>query len=259
MLLDLCFCEFLFLELFWIVFLTLTTTIKKYLLPGYCKILQIILFSSWYSLNSLFFFFTHNHRWRITSLWHPFLADEQSTALICRLALTEMNTHVMKELERAGGLDGVKENGASGGDVEGSNSNQPSKSKKKKNKKKKKKKKKNPIAENENGGLGGLGGGGGNNATTTTTTTTDNFDDFNDAKEAELLKSMGGGIMGSGIMGSGMGGMGGGTNGENDFDGEEGLGLSSEELALMKIKLLEMKKERDEQRAARKMAWERRG
>ena len=53
-----------------------------------------------------------------------------------------MNTHVMKELERAGGLDGVKENGASGGDVEGSNSNQPSKSKKKKNKKKKKKKKK---------------------------------------------------------------------------------------------------------------------
>ena len=171
-----------------------------------------------------------------------------------------MNTSVMKELERAGGgLDGVKENGARSGDVEGSNnSSQPSKSKKKKNKKKKKKKKKNLIAENESedlGGLGGLGGFGGNNATTTATATatiTDNFDVFNDAKEAELLKSMGGGSMGDSMGG-------GGTNAENDDDGEEGLGLSSEELALMKIKLLEMKKERDEQRAARKMAWERRG
>ena len=46
-----------------------------------------------------------------------------------------------------------------------------------------------------------------------------------------------------------------GDQDENNFD----LGLSPEELASMKSQLMEMKKERQQQRAALRQAWEKRG
>ena len=46
---------------------------------------------------------------------------------------------------------------------------------------------------------------------------------------------------------------------EDAMDGDGDLGLSPEELASMKAQLMEMKKEREQQREARKQAWENRG
>jgi hypothetical protein len=161
---------------------------------------------------------------RIRSLWHSFLAEEQSSMLLCRLALGCIRDNVIASLQNQC-LDETMT----------------------RNKKNKKKKKKNKGKNNK----------GKNNKKTTTmtmkTTCTNtrndthisagflsSFEQFNDDKEAELLKSMGWLSVDESTK-------------RND---DEYLDLSLEELASMKQKLIDMKKVREQKRNALKQAWE---
>lgn len=176
--------------------------------------------------------------WRIRSGWHPFLAEEQSIDLICRVALTCIRGNVAASLQSQ--LPNV--------DVPNVVQTNNKKKKKRRNKRNKKGKGKQKQSNRQVVG----------------------FESFSDAKEAELLKSMGWSSLESD-----------GTAAEacvkgrkknetpigldsvcnvdveqldRDFDFD--LGLSKEELETIKTKLMDTKKERDQQRVALKQAWE---
>ena len=172
--------------------------------------------------------------WRIRSGWHPFLAEEQSIDLICRVALTCIRGNVAASLQ------------SQLPNVDAPNVVQTKNKKKKKRRNKRNKKKGKGKQKQSNRQVVG----------------------FDDAKEAELLKSMGWSSLESDgtaaeacVKGRkknqtpvGLDSICNVEQFDRDFDFD--LGLSFDELEAMKTKLMDTKKERDQQRVALKQAWE---